>query len=61
MLDSGDINGALFGWTAIGYGKSLLPLITLPFEQTHEFRKKSDQTHKGIRAMDEAISELSIE
>jgi len=60
MLDAGDIMQTLSGWTAIGYGKSPLPLIRLPFERTRNFRKKSIETHKGIQAMDEATSELSI-
>lgn len=60
MLDAGDIMQTISGWTAIGYGKSPLPLIRLPFERTRNFRKKSIETHKGIQAMDEAISELSI-
>jgi cell division GTPase FtsZ len=60
MLDAGDIIQTLSGWTAIGYGKSDLPLIRLPFELTRNFRKKSTETHKGVQAMDEAISELSI-
>jgi len=60
MLDAGDIIQTLAGWTVIGYGKSLLPLIRLPFERTRNFRKKSTETHKGIEAMDEAISELSL-
>ena len=60
MLDAGDIIQTLAGWTVIGYGKSLLPLIRLPFERTRNFRKKSAETHKGIEAMDEAISELSL-
>ena len=51
----------LSGWTAIGYGKSPLPLIRLPFERTRNFRRKSTETHKGIQAMDEAISNLSIQ
>jgi len=60
MLDAGDIMQTLSGWTAIGYGKSPLPLIRLPFERTRNFRKKSIETHKGIQAMDEATSELSV-
>ena len=61
MLDAGDIMQTLSGWTAIGYGKSALPLIKLPFERTRNFRRKSTETHKGIQAMDEAISNLSIQ
>ncbi len=59
-LDAGDIIQTLLGWTAIGYGKSPLKQIRLPFERTLNFRDKSIETHKGIQAMDEAISELSI-
>ena len=60
MLDAGDIIQTLAGWTAIGYGKTPLPLIRLPFIRTSDFRKKNTETHKGIEAMDAAISELSI-
>jgi len=60
VLDAGDIIQTLVGWTTVGYGKSPLPLLRLPFERTRDFRKKSTETHKGIMAMDEAISELSI-
>jgi len=60
MLDAGDIIQTLVGWTVIGYGKSSLALIRLPFERTRNFRKKSTETHKGIQAMDEALSELSL-
>ncbi len=59
LLDAGDIIQTLVGWTVIGYGKSQLPMIRLPFG-TRSFRKKSTETHKGIQAMDEAISELSL-
>lgn len=59
-LDAGDIMQTLVGWTVIGYGKTPLPLIRLPFEQKRDFRKKSTETSQGIQAMDEAMSELSL-
>ena len=61
LLDAGDIMQTLAGWTILGYGKSQLSLIRLPFERTRNFRRKSAETHKGIQAMDSAISELSLE
>jgi len=60
VLDAGDIMQTLVGWTTIGYGRSPLSLIKFPFERASDFRKKSTETHKGIMAMDAAISELSI-
>jgi len=60
MLDAGDIIRTLAGWTVIGYGKSPLGVFSLPFARDHHFRKKSTEIHRGIQAMDEAISELSI-
>ncbi|MFC1870021.1 tubulin/FtsZ family protein [Chloroflexota bacterium] len=60
VLDAGDIGQTLVGWTVIGHGSSELPVMRLPFQQTRNFRKKSSETHKGIQAMDEAISELSL-
>jgi len=60
VLDAGDIKETLSGWTAIGYGKSQLSLTKFPFGITRDFRKKTAETHKGIQAMDETLSELSI-
>jgi len=60
LLDAGDIMQTISGWTVIGYGRSALPTIRFPFERNRNFRKKSVETHKGIQAMDEAISELSL-
>ncbi|HEY92256.1 MAG TPA: cell division protein FtsZ [Dehalococcoidia bacterium] len=59
MLDAGDIMQTLVGWTVMGYGKSQISLFNLPFKGRN-FRGKSTETHKGIQAMDEAISELSL-
>jgi len=60
LLDAGDIIQTVAGWTVLGYGKSQLPLINLPFSRKSDFRSKSTEIHKGIHAMDEAMSELSL-
>jgi hypothetical protein len=60
VLDGGDIIQTLAGWTVIGHGESSLPRLRLPFWKSRHFRAKSTETHLGIQAMDEAISELSI-
>jgi len=61
LLDAGDIIQTLSGWTVLGYGKSQLPLIRWSLGQKRSFRGKSTQTHKGIQAMDSALSDLSLE
>ena len=60
LLDAGDIIQTLAGWTVLGYGKSQLATIRLPTERARNFRKKSTETHKGIQAMDQAMSNLSL-
>ncbi len=59
LLDAGDIIQTVVGWTVIGYGKTQAPLFKLP-ELRSDFRKKGTEIQKGIQAMDEAISELSL-
>jgi cell division GTPase FtsZ len=59
LLDAGDIIQTVVGWTAIGYGKTVMPTFKLP-QLRSDFRKKGTDIQKGIRAMDEAISELSM-
>jgi cell division GTPase FtsZ len=59
LLDAGDIIQTVVGWTVIGYGKTSAPLFKLP-EIRSDFRKKGQEIQKGIQAMDEAISELSL-
>jgi len=61
VVDTGDIRQTLTGWTVIGHGKSEVSTIKLPFFQMRDFRKKRSETHKGIQAMDEALSELSLQ
>jgi cell division GTPase FtsZ len=59
-LDAGDIIQTLSGWTVIGYGKSQIPVLTMPWQHKSDFRTKGNEIHKGIHAMDAAISELSL-
>ena len=60
LLDAGDIGRTLSGWTVLGYGNSPLPAFRLPFLDSRNFKKKSIETHKGIQAMDQALSNLSL-
>ncbi|MFC2066403.1 tubulin/FtsZ family protein [Chloroflexota bacterium] len=60
LLDAGDIIQTLVGWTVIGYGKSAVPMFKFPRDWGSDFRKKSTEIQKGIQAMDEALSELSL-
>ncbi len=60
LLDAGDIIQTVVGWTVIGYGKTMAPIFKLPLASRNDFRKKGTEIQKGIQAMDEAISELSL-
>jgi cell division GTPase FtsZ len=60
VMDAGDIIATLDGWTAVGYGKSLLPLITLPKDSSNDFTRKEIRTEQGTYAMNEALAELSF-
>jgi len=60
MLDAGDIKETLGGWTAIGYGKTQLPLFRLHLDGGHDFRQQSGKSLRGIQAMDEALSQPSV-
>ena len=60
-VDTGDIMQTLEGWTAIGLGKSYLPMWSWwPFEGLRNFRKKGRETQRGLEAVDQAINELSV-
>jgi cell division GTPase FtsZ len=60
LLDAGDIIQSIAGWTVLGYGEAQLPSFRLPFRSTSNFRDKSTEIHRGIEAMDAAISDLSF-
>ena len=59
-LDAGDIIQTLEGWTVIGYGQTAMPRFRLSLGEKSDFRGKSSQTQKGTKAMDQAISGLSL-
>jgi len=60
LLDAGDIIQTIAGWTVVGYGRSQLSAIKLPFKTSSNFRNKGTEIHKGLEAMDAAISDLSF-
>jgi len=60
VLDAGDIIQTLAGWTVIGYSKLRISLLKSLFERARDFRSKVIDTQKGIQAMDEAMSRLSV-
>ncbi len=60
ILDAGDIIQTVTGWTVIGYGKTQISLAKSLFTRARDFRNKATETQKGMQAMDEAITGLSL-
>jgi cell division GTPase FtsZ len=60
ILDAGDIIQTVVGWTTLGYGRSHTSVFKSFFNQARDFRDKATETQKGVQALDEAISGLSI-
>jgi cell division GTPase FtsZ len=60
ILDAGDIIQTLVGWTTLGYGRSQTGIFKSLFGGPRDFRKKASETQRGIHALDEAITNLSI-
>jgi len=60
LLDAGDIIQTLVGWTTVGWGRSQTQILKSLFGRTRSFRDKASETQKGVQALDEAISGLSI-
>jgi cell division GTPase FtsZ len=59
-LDAGDIIQTLEGWTVIGFGQASIPRFKISLGEKSDFRGKSSQTQQGTKAMDQAISGLSL-
>ena len=60
ILDAGDIIQTVTGWTVIGYGKSQISFAKSLFTRARDFRNKATEAQKGMQAMDEAITGLSL-
>lgn len=61
VVDTGDIMQTMDGWTALGVGTSLLPRFTWwPPWKLRTFRQKGRETQRGLEAVDQAVSELSV-
>ncbi|MFH1087529.1 MAG: tubulin/FtsZ family protein [Chloroflexota bacterium] len=58
-VDAGDIMQSLEGWTAIGFGRSTLPVFRSWLGKSG-FRDKMKQTMRGVEATDAAITNLSV-
>jgi len=60
ILDAGDIIQTLVGWTTLGYGRSPSSPPKSLSGRGRDFRHKATETQKGVQALDEAVSGLSI-
>lgn len=61
VLDAADIVETFSGWTALGHGRTQLPMIRLPFLSSRDYRKRSASSGRGSQAMEQAISDLSVQ
>ncbi len=61
LLDAGDIIQTLEGWSAISNGVIKIPFIPMPWDYGSNFRKKGGSVQRGLEAMDQALSEMSID
>jgi cell division GTPase FtsZ len=60
-LDAGDIRQTLFGWTAIGTGKTKLTSSIIPWKKPLGFEEKSSETLGVMEAMNLALMRLSVD
>jgi len=65
VLDAGDIMQTLAGWAVIGHGTTNIPRIKIfdgnfDFRGKLDFRNKANATLRGVQAMNQAISALSL-
>jgi cell division GTPase FtsZ len=61
VLDAGDIMQTLFGWTAIGAGKTKMSSSVFSWRKTPSFEEKSSETFGAVEAMNSALMRLSVD
>lgn len=59
VLDAGDLLQTLDGWAVIGHGTAKIPRLKM-FNGKLDFRDKANATLRGVQAMNQAISTLSL-
>ncbi len=60
IIDAGDIIQTLSGWTVIGHGRTQIPMLKFPFGKTSDFKEQPVESRRGVQAMSDAISDLSL-
>ena len=60
VVDAGDIIETLSGWTVIGHGQVATSRSRFPMSGKLDFRNRVAETEKGIHAMNQAITTLSL-
>ncbi len=60
-LDAGDIRQSIFGWTAIGMGKTKLTSSIFPWKKPQGFEEKGAETLGVMEAMNLALMRLSVD
>ncbi len=61
VLDAGDINQTLSGWTAIGVGKARFSSSIFPLRKRSSYEEKSSETLRAMEAMNLALMRLSVD
>ncbi len=61
VLDAGDIQQSLSGWTSIGVGKAQFSSSIFSFKKNIGFEERSSDTFRAMEAMDLALMRLSVD
>jgi cell division GTPase FtsZ len=61
VLDAGDIQQSLSGWTSIGVGKAQFSSSIFSFKKNTGFEERSSDTFRAMEAMDLALMRLSVD